>query len=195
MMATSLDHRGKGRLIASDDQLSAAIMELRDSLLTMLRRLYRDPILAEESLSRATERLFIEHRKRPLCFCGLLPLRYWLLRATQNARRAELRQRQKLRLGEDAPIEDESERSGRGPLFQGLLPYPEDSAALSDVAKVLNQLSPKDQASLAWYLSISENEPLTGTERSRLRRLRETLRPMLERAGIVDASRFQRRRK
>ena len=191
MMATSLDHRGKGRLIASDDQLSAAIMELRDSLLTMLRRLYRDPILAEESLSRATERLFIEHRKRPLCFCGLLPLRYWLLRATQNASRAELRRRQKLRLGTDAPIGVESERSAPDYLFQALLPYPDESVALHDVANVLNQLSPKDQASLAWYLSISDNEPLTGTQRSRLRRLRQTLRPMLERAGVVDASHFE----
>ena len=194
-MAASLDRRSEERLIASDDELSVAIMELRDSLLGMLRRLYRDPILAEDALSQATERLLIEHREHPMYFNGLRPLHYWLLRATQNASRAELRRRQKLRLGTDAPIGAESERSAPDYLFQALLPYPDESVALHDVANVLNQLSPKDQASLAWYLSISENEPLTGTERSRLRRLRETLRPMLERAGIVDASRFQRRRK
>ncbi len=195
MMAASLDRRSEERLIASDDDLSEAIMELRTCVLAMLRRRYRDPILAEDALSQATERLFIEHREHPMCFNGLRPLRYWLFRATCHAGREELRRRQKLHLGRDAPLEDESERSAPDYLFQALPPYPDETVALRDVATVLNLLSPKDQASLAWYLNVSDSEPLTGTERSRLRRLRQTLRPMLERAGVVDAARFQCRRK
>lgn len=189
MMAASLDHCNEERLIASDEELLKASMALREKVLARFRRLYPDPSLADDAWFEATKRLWAEHRRQPMSFRGRLPLQAWLYKATTHIGKEELRRRQRIRLLSDRACEDDSEYEPSAYPFQARLPSPEQTMALHDVAKVLKKLSPKNQETLAWYLNIDDDKPLSDTQRSRLRRLRQTLRSMLERAGIVDEAR------